>query len=539
MDYTLATYKSPQYEALAFGILRDRLVEIGYPPELKNFQYEPSFPVRGLWFDTLYGTMLKLDQFGNILICLRGFNTLSPDEVSKVYPHKFVKYDDDRFRIMSTLFDLPELYLLSCLVHLLQMHPSYKKVDHGVKYNHLYMSYKSICQDVERVVFWMHMGELKKQTVAKLDYYVEQNPELPIMLDKLRSGGRKVFLLTNSDFRYTQVIMTYVLEIPNHDGVIRPWVSYFDYIVTDAHKPLFFAEGTILRAVDQTTGQCSIGLHTGPLENGRVYAGGSCDVFSQLIGARSKEVLYTGDHIFGDILKSKKQVNWKTFLVIPELLSELYVWKKKKDLFNKLNHLENKLADSYMHLTITSNERPDVSQIQKNIRMVAQEMDAAYGLLGSLFRHGSRLTYFSTQAMRYADLYSHSCFNLIYYPLCYMFRSPVMFMPHESTVSHEESPIESYADLEAIPCGLRRRTMTNSEIMDDVRAMRCPLIKSRARHLSLLGPTSSLPYRPSGDLPASPDVCAISESGSEVDDDESEDKEDTDVFLPITPNPRL
>ncbi|VDL88610.1 unnamed protein product [Schistocephalus solidus] len=337
-------YKSPQYEALAFGILRDRLVEIGYPQELKNFQYEPSFPVR--------------------------------------------------------LSDSKE-------------------------------------------------GELKKQTVAKLDYYVEQSPELPIMLDKLRSGGRKVFLLTNSDFRYTQ-------------GIIRPWVSYFDYIVTDAHKPLFFAEGTILRAVDQTTGQCSIGLHTGPLEHGRVYAGGSCEVFSQLIGARSKEVLYTGDHIFGDILKSKKQVNWKTFLVIPELLSELYVWKKKKDLFNKLNHLENKLADSYMHLTITSNEKPDVSHIQKNIRMVAQEMDAAYGLLGSLFRHGSRLTYFSTQAMRYADLYSHSCFNLIYYPLCYMFRSPVMFMPHESTVSHEESPIESYDDLEAIPCGLRRRTMTSN-----------------------------------------------------------------------------
>ncbi|VDK75143.1 unnamed protein product [Dibothriocephalus latus] len=88
MDYTLASYKSPQYESLAFGILRDRLVEIGYPQELKNFQYEPSFPVRGLWFDTLYGTMLKLDQFGNILICLRGFNTLSP-EVTK--SQKFIR----------------------------------------------------------------------------------------------------------------------------------------------------------------------------------------------------------------------------------------------------------------------------------------------------------------------------------------------------------------------------------------------------------------------------------------------------------------
>ena len=56
MDYTLAcklpvdltclAYKSPQYETLAFNILRDRIIESGYPQELSQYQYEPSFPVR-------------------------------------------------------------------------------------------------------------------------------------------------------------------------------------------------------------------------------------------------------------------------------------------------------------------------------------------------------------------------------------------------------------------------------------------------------------------------------------------------------------
>lgn len=57
MDYTLARkrsiiiymfidYKSPQYEELAFQILRDRMVELGYPKDLASFNYEPSFPVR-------------------------------------------------------------------------------------------------------------------------------------------------------------------------------------------------------------------------------------------------------------------------------------------------------------------------------------------------------------------------------------------------------------------------------------------------------------------------------------------------------------
>lgn len=44
-------------------------------------------------------------------------------------------------------------------------------------------------------------------------------------------------------------------------------------------------------------------MHTGQMEPGRIYSGGSCDVFSKMIGAKGKDVLYIGDHIFGDILK--------------------------------------------------------------------------------------------------------------------------------------------------------------------------------------------------------------------------------------------
>ena len=45
---------------------------------------------------------------------------------------------------------------------------------------------------------------------------------------------------------------------------------------------------------------------------------------------------------------------------------------------------------------------------------------------------------------RYADLYAASILNLIYYPFCYMFRSPAMLMPHESTVAHDKSLLPSY-----------------------------------------------------------------------------------------------
>ncbi|KAL5963119.1 Cytosolic purine 5'-nucleotidase, partial [Taenia solium] len=426
MDYTLAQYKSPYYEELAFQILRDRLVEIGYPQELASFNYEPSFPVRS--------------------------------EILTMYPNKFLKYDESRIIIMNTLFDLPKLYLLSCVIHMFHNDPKYTKLEHGVKLASIYMSYHSIYDDVDTVVNWMHQGVLKKKTMENLDKYVEKNRDLPLLLDKLRSRGGKVFLLTNSDFAYSQAIMKYLLEEPCDAGEVRPWTSYFDFILTDARKPLFFDEGTILRAVDEETGRLSIGHHIGPLQSGKIYSGGSCEVFTQLIGARGKDVLYTGDHLFGDILRSKKKVGWRTFLVIPELTNEIYVWKKKKELFDRLQYLDNKLADTYKDMNIETCEQPDVDSLRREIRAVAQEMERSYGLLGSIFRSGSRHTFFSSQAMRYADIYSFSCFNLLHYPLCYMFRAPTMLMPHESTVPHSDSPIGSFADLDATPCGLRRRS---------------------------------------------------------------------------------
>jgi hypothetical protein len=67
MDYTLAVYKSPQYETLGFDLPKHRLIAIGYPEAIREFQYDHTFPVRGLWFDKQFGNLVKVDAFGNEL----------------------------------------------------------------------------------------------------------------------------------------------------------------------------------------------------------------------------------------------------------------------------------------------------------------------------------------------------------------------------------------------------------------------------------------------------------------------------------------
>lgn len=63
---------------------------------------------------------------------------------------------------------------------------------------------------------------------------------------------------------------------------------------------------------------------------GHLPTTGSSDMVCELLGVHGKDILYIGDHIFGDILKSKKQQGWRTCLVVPELTWELDIWAREK-----------------------------------------------------------------------------------------------------------------------------------------------------------------------------------------------------------------
>uniref|UniRef100_A0A8D0DEP6 5'-nucleotidase, cytosolic II, like 1 n=1 Tax=Sander lucioperca TaxID=283035 RepID=A0A8D0DEP6_SANLU len=428
MDYTMAMYKSPDYESLGFELIRDRMVSVGYPHELLRYTYDPSFPTRGLVIDTTYGNLLKVDSNGNILVCSHGFCFLKGEDINNYYPNKFIQRDDtDRFYILNTLFNLSETYLYTCLVDFFTRCTRYTNLLKGFQHGDLLMSYRSMFQDVRDAMDFIHdTGTLKERTIKNLDKYVIKDSNLPVLLTRLKVVA-KVFLATNSDYSYTKAIMKYLLENNAKPGSPKQsWRSFFDLIVVDTRKPLFFGEGTVLRQVDTDTGKLRIGTYTGDLQHGTVYSGGSSDIICDLLDVKGKDILYVGDHIFGDILKSKKRQGWKTFLVVPELNIELKVWdqKKNKSLFEELKRLDVFLAEIYKHLDSGSSECPDIDAVQTRMKVLTYRMDMSYGQMGSLLRSGARQTLFASQLMRYADLYSSTCMNLLHYPFNYLFMAP-------------------------------------------------------------------------------------------------------------------
>lgn len=62
--------------------------------------------------------------------------------------------------------------------------------------------------------------------------------------------------------------------LQSQDEEKRTWRSYFDYVVVDAKKPLFFEEGSTIKEVDLESGSLKLGTFTGSLQKGKVYSGG-------------------------------------------------------------------------------------------------------------------------------------------------------------------------------------------------------------------------------------------------------------------------
>src|SRR5262249_42110586 len=63
-----------------------------------------------------------------------------------------------------------------------------------------------------------------------------------------------------------------------------------------------------------------IGSH---LERGRIYEGGNLHELERLLGITGDRILYVGDHIYGDILRSKKESVWRTAMIVQEMEAEV------------------------------------------------------------------------------------------------------------------------------------------------------------------------------------------------------------------------
>ncbi|PVH64447.1 hypothetical protein PAHAL_2G270200 [Panicum hallii] len=153
-DYTLSHY-SEHLQCLIYDLAKKHLVnELKYPESCLKYEYDRSFPVRGLYYDRLKGCLLKLDFFGSIEPdgCFFGRRKLSLSEIKELYGTRHIGRDQ------------------------------------------------------------------ALQLVGLMDVFCFSESQVFRFLKMLREKGKKLFLLTNSPFYFVDGGMRYLLEDQHFDG---------------------------------------------------------------------------------------------------------------------------------------------------------------------------------------------------------------------------------------------------------------------------------------------------------------------------------
>lgn len=424
MDHTLAIYNTDNFNRLSFEMALERLVrDRGYPRDPGMVAWEPRAAVRGLVVDKKLGHLLKIDAYNHVTRARHGTRFLEKDERRELYQQGRIKLGSGRYRTFDTLFDLPEGSLYTGLVDLKENDPA-----SGPR-----VGFRTLYEDIRAAVDTTHAdGTLKARITADLDRFFLRDANLVPTLQRFGAAGKKLFLLTNSEPEYTAAVMDHLVG-----GPVGSWEDLFDLVVCSSGKPGFFlarGEGRPLPAgADPRL----------PNRRGRCFAGGDSFFLEKMLGTGGDRILYFGDHTYGDILRSKKSVGWRTAMIVPEVEEEVGVMLPLRDQYRELALVEDLLEDLVLErdhlraLDLTGDGRLQeleaevARQLGKRARLQRVLKGAFNPHWESLFREGRAASRFGQQVMEFACIYTSRVSNLLNYPTDKFFARPVEVLPHE------------------------------------------------------------------------------------------------------------
>jgi 5'-nucleotidase len=437
MDYTLAVYNKLVLEKLAFDATRDKLIgEMHYPESIRRLEYDPERVIRGLIVDKKQGNALKVDQYGYVTRAYHGLQLVPSERRKSQYRTTRIRLASDRYMSIDTLFGLPEATLF------LQLVEHWETVERTP-----WKDYTRVYDDVRKCIDRAHADNtIKREIIREPRRFILRDVQLATTLAGLRQQGKKLFLLTNSEPYFTQIVMHYLLD-DAHEG-FPTWRSYFDFVVVSARKPDFYEVDRPMIAITPEE-MAAAGM---PAEMTPVYTGGSARQFEQLAEHRGDEVLYIGDHTFGDILRAKKRPGWRTGMLIEELHREIELDRsllpeyqrvdallaKRSNTILEINRLRrrlNQLAHRFEDGEPAGDERrqldEQVETLQARLAAQQNELTEVNRYWGKLFKCGDINSRFGQQVKDFACIYTSAVSNFGAYPEDMYFRSTREIMPHE------------------------------------------------------------------------------------------------------------
>ncbi len=429
MDYTLVRYKSENFERYTYYVVIDKLIkEKKYPTEIRKFIFEYNRVIQGLVLDKKNGNILKLSRFGKVKSSYHGTTPIDFSKQKDVYENRAIDLSDNGIESLDTLFAIAHGVLYSQLV-------DYKDSNEGVL-----PSYEQIAMDIRYSLDLAHQdGSIKDEVRNNISQYIIQDPRLPKLLEAYKEFGKKLIIVTNSDYAYTKLLMDYSFTpyLTKH----KCWTELFELIITGSSKPKFFTQRSPFLWIDPATGLMS--NYRDKLRPG-IYQGGSASQVERDLNLNPIDILYIGDHIYGDVVSLKKTFQWRTALVLAPLEDELVALKislpnqrkidsamqEKSEMETEINELYNSELphkNSFGHLY------DKIEKINQKISTYIEENQKFFNpYWGSLMRAGQEESLMASQIEKYACLYMIKVSDLFELSPKSYYRPRRRVLPHEN-----------------------------------------------------------------------------------------------------------
>jgi hypothetical protein len=240
----------------------------------------------------------------------------------------------------------------------------------------------------------------------------------------------------------------------------------FDVVIIGARKPEFFTErGPLFEVVtdDGLLKPAVLGMRLGG-----TYFGGNAPLVEAHLGLSGDEILYIGDHIYGDVHVVKNVLRWRTALIVRELETEIAAAVESTSVEAELTMLmleKERLERVQCHVRLELQRReagvsaPPLSTATRTslvkrlneLRLEHTALDTRIAPLarslsergnarwGPLMRTGSDKSHFARQVERYADIYTSRVSNFLAQTPFAFLRSPRTSLPHDPAPVAETS----------------------------------------------------------------------------------------------------
>jgi 5'-nucleotidase len=192
------------------------------------------------------------------------------------------------------------------------------------------------------------------------------------------------------------------------------------------------------------------------LEQGKVFQGGNWQHLHAMLEVKAgDEILYVGDHLYADVLRSKRTLGWRSMFIMPELEEEIKVFSENIPLYRKISALRNIREELDMRAeAIRRNEDPNDPEIIELLAemeaddvtikstltaMVENWHSRFHPVWGAMFNAGYQDSRFAFYVENYACLYTARATNLGLVSRHRSFRTSMEMLPHDFILADPDS----------------------------------------------------------------------------------------------------